>query len=182
MRRITVVLALALAACGGRSHRNKIEIPPAAPPEAWRGVVSVAVMPPDCWTSDIDLEFVAWYRGLINEMLRERGWSAVPCVAVNRGLNKLRFTMAGELGQLSPTATATHFGCDAMLYWSILNSSGTVELAFELVKGDGTRLWATGDAKLRLAFLAHPEGADGKSQQMALAIGEALRGLPRRTP
>ena len=145
MRRITVVLALALAACGGRSHRNKIEIPPAAPPEAWRGVVSVAVMPPDCWTSDIDLEFVAWYRGLINEMLRERGWSAVPCVAVNRGLNKLRFTMAGELGQLSPTATATHFGCDAMLYWSILNSSGTVELAFELVKGDGTRLWVSGE-------------------------------------
>ncbi len=182
--RTTLLLALAAAlltgcAVGSRKHRKKVEQGPQVDPAAWSGVATIAVLPPDCWTSDIDLEYMAWLRGVCNEMLRQRGWGAVPCAEVNRGMNKLKFGMAGELGQLSPEDTAKHFGCSAMLYWAIMQSKGSTEIAFELVKADGTKLWSSGDYKLRTKFNAYPEGGDGMSEQMALAIGEALRGFPR---
>jgi len=178
-----VLCASALAACGsaGRKHRKKVDEAPPVDPAAWNGVATVAVMPPDCWTIDIDLEFVVWYRGVINEILRQRGWGVVPCVQVNRTLNELRFGMAGELSQLSPEETATKFGCNAMLYWAILQSDSTIEIAFELIKADGTKLWSSGSYKFKTPFLAHPEGAaDSKSQSMAMALGEALKKFPVR--
>ncbi len=170
-----------LAACGsmGRKHRKKLDETPPVDPASWTGVATIAVMPPECQTIDIDLEYVVWYRGVLNELLRQRGWSVVPCVQVNKTLNGLHFGTAGELGQIPYPDTAARFGCDAMLYWDIKQSDSTIEIGFELMKGDGTRLWASGSYRLKVPFLAHPQGgADSKSQSMAMALGEALRTFP----
>lgn len=177
---LLVLLAAALASCASTSKRRKVDENTGPPPSEWN-IGRIAVMPPECWTEDFDLEYVAWYRALINEFVRARGWATVPVTEVNRQLNQLRFGAAGEIAQLSPAQAAERFGADALLYWCIPETKGDVRLAFELVRKDGTSLWTRPEARANFPFVAHPTGsADGMSTDMSMTIAEFLKDFPAR--
>ena len=182
--RICLVLAMALlAGCGGPHvgiHRRlKPEV--LAPAEAWAGVAKIAVMPPDNWTLDVGLEHVTWYRAVVHELLRERGWEVVPLVDVNRFMLKNRFTFTGELGAYQTSELAEAFDAHAVLYWTITDKAPRV--AFNLERADGTTLWTTGDIALSLSHVAPVGGRYGQEDKgIALTLGEVLRAFPARAP
>jgi hypothetical protein len=175
----TAALAVVLiAGCGGvkSSRRLKPEVMGAA--EAWTGVRRVAVLPADNWTFDLGLEYVTWYRAVIHELLREKGYDVVPLADVNRFFNRNKFTVAGEAGIYSPGSLCEAFRSDAVLYWAI--TDGAPRLMFSLEKADGTPLWSTGEIALGLSFVAPVSGRFvGNDRGVALALGEILRHLPR---
>ena len=178
MRALPAALLL-LAACGTpASSSRRLKPETVAAPELWKGVGRVTVMPPDNWTADVGPEYQAWYRALIAELLREKGYEPTPVVDVNRFMLKNKFTLAGEVRIYSVEELAKEFRSDALLFWDI---TGSGRLNMDLVKGDGRRLWGTGEVYLDLPYAARPSGSyDAGDQRFALALAEILRKLPRR--
>ena len=175
------LLALGLASCVGykSSRRMKPEIE--GPPEAWSGVRRIAVLPADNWTLDAGVEYITWYRALIHELLREKGYEVTPLVDVNRFFLKNKFSLAGEAGMYTSGELASALRADAVLYWAI--TAEAPRLAFSLEKADGTPLWSTGEVALGLTHVAQIGGRFNASDGgIALALGEILRALPRRAP
>ncbi|HKS16648.1 MAG TPA: GNA1162 family protein, partial [Planctomycetota bacterium] len=138
-------------------------------------------LPPDNWTMDVGVEYITWYRAVIHELLKEKGYDVAPLVEVNRFFRKNKFTVAGEVGVYSVAELARQFNVDAILYWAV--TSDSPRLMFSLEKADGTLLWCTGEVALVLSHVAHVEGRfnpyDGG---MALGLGEILRHMPGRRP
>lgn len=152
-----------------------------APPEAWEGVARVAVLPPDNWTTDIGIEYVAWYRAVLHELLRERGYEVVPLAEVNRFMSRNRFALAGEIRMYSAEELAKEFTADALLFWDVTGGGPTVNLF--LAKADGTPLWGTGEVHLSLPFNAYTRGSFNRAdERFVLALSEILRHLPPRRP
>lgn len=181
MKRAAVLLpALVLASCMTQVKRSRHFDPEmSAPPEAWQGVRTVTVFPPDNWTNDVGLDYIAWYRAVIHELLREKGYAVTPLAQVNRFMLKNRFVMAGELAQYGPAELAQEFGSDVLLFWDITGASGRVNI--NVVKGDGTPLWNTGEVDLRLKYRAiSRESFHMIDRQFALALGEVFRKFPPR--
>ena len=181
MRFAIALLILIAAGCGGHVgvHR-KLKPEFQAPPETWAGVARIAVMPPDNWTGDVGLEYITWYRAVIHELIRERGYDPVPLVEVNRFFLKNKFSVAGEAGIYSSTELAKHFGADAVLYWSITGDGP--RMMFQLEKADATPLWSSGDIALGLEYVAPVSGRFHEDdKQIVLALGEFLRALPARS-
>ncbi len=176
MRRFAAVLVLAAGCASGQSSR-RLRPEVVAPPEAWKGVARIAVLPPDNWTASIGPEYVVWYRAVIHELLREKGYEPVTLVEVNRFLLRNRFTLAGEVRIYSMAELAAELGADAVLFWDITGPGGRLNV--DLVKADGTRLWGTGEVRLDLPYNAVSPAPFGLSdRQFALALGEILRRIP----
>jgi hypothetical protein len=176
------ILALVLVVgCGGVKSSRRLRPEVQAPPEAWAGVRRVAVLPPDNWTLDVGFEYIAWYRAVIHELLREKGFAVTALADVNRFFLKNKFSQAGEANSYTPAELAQNLGADAILYWAI--TDGAPRMMFSLEKADGTPLWCTGEVALSLGYVAPVSGrfhqADGG---IALALGEILRHLPARAP
>lgn len=178
---IAAVLVLSVG-CGptvGSSRRLKPEVMGA--PGAWAGVRTVAVLPPDNWTLDAGLEYITWYRAVVHELLREKGYAPTTLAEVNRFFRKNKFSVAGEAGSYSTPELAKAFGVDAILYWTITDKAP--RMLFSLEKADGTPLWCTGDVALRLSHVAPVSGRFAEDDKgIALELGEILRQLPARTP
>jgi hypothetical protein len=176
---VTVALITGCQANVGVHRRLKPE--QVAPAEAWQGVARIAVMPPDNWTTDVGLEYITWYRAVVNELVREKGYEVAPLAEVNRFFRKNKFSVAGEAGIYSAADLAKQFGVDAILYWAI--TAAGPRMMFLLEKGDGTALWSTGDVGLALGYVAPVSGGfNSDDKVIALALGEILRVLPRRAP
>ncbi len=172
-----LILAVGCQAQVGVHRRLKPEV--VAPPEAWAGVGRIAVLPPDNWTADVGLEHITWYRAVINELVRERGYDVAPLAEVNRFYRRNKFTVAGESGIYSTAVLAKEFGVDAILYWSITAEAPRMMLLLE--KADGTPLWSTGDVGLALGYVAPVSGRfHPDDKEIALALGEILRAFPGR--
>ena len=181
MRPTLVLLMLLLAGCGGVKSSRRLRPEVQGTPEAWAGVRRIAVLPADNWTFDIGLEYVTWYRAVIHELLREKGYDVVPLSEINRFFVRNKFTVAGEAGVYSPANLCEAFRSDAVLYWAI--TDGAPRLMFSLEKSDGTPIWTTGEVALGLSFVAPVSGSfHGNDRGIALALGEVLRHLPRRAP
>jgi hypothetical protein len=141
----------------------------------------IAVLPPDNRTTDIGVEYITWYRAVIHELLREKGYDVAPLVEVNRFFRKNKFTVAGEVGIYKVPELCQTFGVDAILYWAF--TSDAPRVMFSLEKTDGTPLWCTGEVALGLTHVAPLGGRyNAYDGPMALALGEILRHLPRRSP
>lgn len=180
MRLLPAALLL-LAACGTpASSSRRLKPETVAAPEAWKGVGRLVVMPPDNWTADVGPEYQAWYRALLAELLREKGYEVAPVVDVNRFMLKNKFTLAGEVRLYSLEELAKEFRADALLFWDI---TGAGRLNLDLLKDDGQRLWGTGEVFLDLPYVARASTSyrDG-DHRFALALAEILRRFPRRTP
>lgn len=179
MPRLPVPLALLLlAGCmSGVASSRRLKPVTHAAPDAWQGVVRVAVLPPDNWTTEIGPEYVAWHRAVIAELLREKGYATTPLVEVNRFMLRNRFTLAGEVRIYPMADLAKELNADAVLFWDITATGGRLNV--DLVKADGTMLWGTGEVALDLAYnvpSAHGyRDADGTT---ALTLHEILRKLP----
>jgi hypothetical protein len=172
-----LVLVAGCGAPGATSRRLKPEVQ--APPEAWAGVASIAVLPPDNWTMDVGLEYITWYRAVAHEILREKGYRVTPLVDINRFFLKNGFNLAGEAGSYTTPELAKHFGVDAVLIWAI--TSKDPKLMFSLEKADGTPLWCTGEVLLSLKYVAVSGGGfNGRDAEIALALGEILRHMPSK--
>lgn len=172
---------LLIAGCSGVKSSRRLRPEVQGAPETWTGVRRVAVLPADNWTFDLGLEYVTWYRAVIHELLREKGYDVVPLADVNRFFVRNKFTVAGEAGIYSPAKLCEALHSDAVLYWAI--TDGAPRLMFSLEKADGTPLWATGEVALGLAFVAPVSGHFNQGDRgVALALGEILRHLPRRAP
>jgi len=170
-----------MAGCGGVKSSRRLKPEVQGPPEAWAGVRRVAVLPADNWTYDIGLEYVTWYRAVIHELLREKGYDVVPLAEVNRFFRRNKFTVAGEAGIYSPASLCSEFRSDAVLYWAI--TDGAPRMMFSLEKADGTPLWSTGEVALGLGYVAPVSGSFAAGDRgIALALGEILRHLPGRAP
>ncbi len=182
-RGIAVLLAAALAAgCqgsakGSRHMRPELE----APAEAWKGVGTIVVMPPDNWTSDLGLEYIGWYRAVINELVRERGYAAVPVAEVNRFMLSNKFALGGEVRLYGVDELARTFKADAVMYWNITAGGPVLEIFID--KADGTKLWSSGEVRLKLKFNAYPSGGyHGSDDEFAMVLGDIVRRLPGRQP
>jgi len=172
--------AAVAAGCGpaGKSTRN-LKPDAQAPAEAWRGVATVAVLPPNSWT-DHGLEYVAWYRAVIAESLRQKRYNVVPLVQVNRFMIDRKFHLSGELGMFETKELADAFRADALLSWQITNDGPVLEVVLQ--KADGTILWATGEVRLGTKFKWYTSGQyHGQDDEFALALTEILRRLPERS-
>lgn len=170
-----LVLLGACSLTSRSSHNLQPEI--MAPPEAWQGIRRVAVLPPDNWTVTIGPEYVAWYRAVIHELLREKGYAVTPLVDVNRFMLRNKFSLAGEVGIYPMPELAQELNADALLFWDITGEGYN----FNLVKADGTRLWGTGEVHLSLLYNAIPRAHYAPSDfQLSLALAEILLPLPRR--
>lgn len=180
MARLIVLAVLAAGCASGQSSRRlKPEV--LAPPEAWQGVARIAVFPPDNWTTSIGPEYVAWYRAVIAALLAEQGYQVTPLVEVNRFMLRNRFTLAGEVRIYNSDELARELESDALFFWDITGPNATLNV--DLVKADGTRLWGTGEVRLDLAYNALTRlDYRGGDRQVALALGEILKKLPRRSP
>ena len=181
MRTTAILLAMVLAGCGGPKSSRRLHPEVSAPPGAWAGVRRIAVMPPDNWTMDFGPEYIAWYRAVIHELLREKGYETVPLADVNRFFLKNKFTIAAEASSYPVGELAERLKADAVLYWTI--TANGPRLAFGLQKADGTALWSTGEVVADLGYVT-PIGPRYASDDggMALALGEILRHLPGRAP
>jgi len=186
MKHLPILVLLAAAGCGPIAKSSRHLKPDVqAPPEQWQGVARIAVLPPDNWTHDLGLEYITWYRALVHDLLRAKGYAVTPLVDVNHFLLKNKFTMAGEATMYPPDELGKHLGADAILYWDITQPGNTVRdgpcLNFNLIKADGTALWCTGEARLSLAYNAPTQGGfDNQDRELALAISEVLRRIPAR--
>lgn len=181
MRILVAALVLAVG-CGptvGSSRRIRPEA--LGEPEAWAGVARIAVLPPDNWTLDAGLEYITWYRAVVHELLRERGYDVAPLVEVNRFFRQNKFSVAGEAGSYTTAELAKRFAVDAILYWAITDKAPRMQ--FSLEKADGTPLWGTGEVALRLSHVAPVSGHYALDDRgIALELGEVLRQLPARRP
>ena len=175
MRSAVCLSLLLLAACGTARSSRRAKPETVAPPEAWAGVGTVAVLPPDNWTASIGPEYVAWNRAVIAALLREKGYAVTPLAEVNRFLLKNRFTQAGEVRLYSMPDLGKALAADAVLFWDITGDG----LNVDLVKADGTRLWGSGEVYLDLPYNAPVSGS--VDDRMALALHEILRKLPPRS-
>jgi hypothetical protein len=147
-----------------------------AAPEVWKGVGRLTVMPPDNWTADVGPEYQAWYRAVIAELLREKGYAVTPVVDVNRFMLKNKFTLAGEVRIYGIEELAKEFQADALIFWDI---TGAGKLNMDLVKADGQRLWGTGEVYLDLPYVTRPAGHyRGGDHGFSLALAEILRRFP----
>ncbi len=172
--------ALALAACGHQTNTTR-ELGQAtiAPPEAWKGVGRIAVLPPDNWTHDIGLEYITWYRAVFNDSLRERGYRVTPVVEINRFMLKNRFNLTGEARAYAPADLCREFGSDAVMNWNITGDGPMIEMI--LTKADGTILWSSGEIALALQYNAHPNlSYAGEDHQFAVALYEVVLKMPMR--
>ena len=180
LRSTALLLAVTLTAgCGGPKSSRRLHPEVNAPAEAWAGVGRIAVLPPDNWTMDFGPEYIAWYRAVIHELLREKGFDVVPLVDVNRFFRQNKFTIAAEATSYPIGELAARLKADAILFWTI--TSEGPHLAFALQKADGTALWCTGEVRLDLGYVT-PIGTRYAADDggMALALGEILRHLPGR--
>lgn len=188
MRTWALVLFCASVGCDSTPRVGGHKQPPpalAAAPEAWQGVSTLAVMPPDNWTTDIDLQYTNWFRAVIMACLHPRGWNLVSLPVVHRAMTGWKFTMVGELGMFKPSELCQKFGCDALVYWDILETgSSSAKLCFSCVKADGTVLWATGPRLLSPEYniVEGREKLTDVYTTFSVAIGECLRDFPTRTP
>jgi hypothetical protein len=182
MRSLLALAAVTLiVGCMGVKSSRRLRPEVLAPPAAWSGVARIAVLPPDNWTLDAGLEYITWYRAVIHELLRERGYEVAPLADVNRFFRQNKFAVAGEVGQYTQGELAKRFGVDAILYWAITEKSP--RLMFSLEKADGTVLWGTGEVALRLSHVAPVSGHYAQDDRgIALELGEVLRQLPARVP
>ena len=181
MKTLAVVLAILAAGCGASRSSRRLKPEIEAPPEAWQGVHRIAVLPPDNWTTTVGAEYVAWHRAVIAELLRERGYEVVPLVEVNRFMLRNRFTLAGEVRLYSMEELARELRADAVFFWDITGGAGNLNI--DLVKGDGARLWGTGEVHLDLKYNSvSAERVGSSDREWALMFGEVLRKLPGRSP
>lgn len=178
MRFLTGLLVL-LSACGTpASSSRRLRPETTAPPEQWKGVGRLAVLPPDNWTASVGPEYQAWYRAVMAELLREKGYAVTPLLDVNRFMLKNKFTLAGEVRLYSAEELCKEFQADALLFWDI---TGAGRLNMDLVKADGSRLWGTGEVYLDLPYVAPTSRAyDREDQRFALILAEILRKFPPR--
>jgi hypothetical protein len=177
VKALPALLLLVLAACGTpASSSRRLKPETLAPAEAWKGVGRLAVLPPDNWTAHVGPEYQAWYRAVMAELLREKGYAVTPVVDVNRFMLKNKFTLAGEIRLYSVQELREEFRADALLFWDI---TGDGRINMDLVKGDGQRLWSTGEIYLDLPYVARPAGSySDADHRFALALAEILRKLP----
>lgn len=156
----------------------------AAAPEAWAGVATLAVVPPDSWTTDLDLPYFNWFRAVIMAYLNEKGWAGVPLPVIHRSMTGWKFTLAGELGMFTPKELCEKWGCEAIVYWDIFEEGGEeVELAFSCVKVDGTILWASGARRFDPLYnVVSGTSLKHQHRKYSMAIGECLRDFPVKTP
>ncbi|HZL73717.1 MAG TPA: GNA1162 family protein [Planctomycetota bacterium] len=181
MRFAIAILVLAVGCQANVGVHRKLKPEQVAAADAWKGVARIAVMPPDNWTTDVGLEYITWYRAVVNELVREKGYEVASLAEVNRFFRKNKFSVAGEAGIYSAADLTKQFGVDAILYWAI--TAGGPRMMFLLEKGDGTALWSTGDVGLALGYVAPVRGGfNSDDKEIALALGEILRALPPRTP
>ncbi|HZN62699.1 MAG TPA: hypothetical protein VFC90_09885, partial [Planctomycetota bacterium] len=96
--RVLLAALILLTGCTGVKSSRRLKPEVQGPPEAWAGVARIAVLPPDNWTTDIGVEYITWYRAVIHELLREKGYDVAPLVDVNRFFRQNKFTVAGEVG------------------------------------------------------------------------------------
>ena len=156
--------------------------PPAVvkPPEDWKGVGTLAVCPPDNWTTDLDLQYTNWFRAVIMTYLNRRGYDTVPQVVVNRSMTKWKFSLAGELGMFKPSELCKEWNCDGLIFWDILRDG---ELSFSCLRADGTMLWASGPRKLvPLYNIVGDTPLTGQHRTFSVTICECLRDFPARMP
>lgn len=181
MRSMLALAAITLVVgCTGVKSSRRLRPEVLGAPEAWQGVSRIAVLPPDNWTLDAGLEYVTWYRAVIHELLREKGYELAPLAQVNRFFLENRFSVAAEAGAYSTPELAKRFGVDAVLLWGITDKAP--RLMFSLEKADGTPLWSTGEVALGLTHVAPVSGRFHDSDRgIALALGEILRHLPARS-
>lgn len=175
MRVLLLLSLLLVAACGTARSSRRAKPETLAPPEAWAGVATIAVLPPDNWTASIGPEYVAWNRAVIAALLREKGYGTTALVEVNRFLLRNRFTQAGEVRLYSMAELGKELSADAVLFWDITGEG----LNVDLVKADGTRLWGSGEVYLDLPYNAPVQA--GVDERTALALHEILRRLPPRS-
>jgi hypothetical protein len=141
----------------------------------------IAVLPPDNWTLDVGFEYIAWYRAVVHELLREKGYAVTPLAQVNRFFLRNKFSMAGEANSYTVAELSRSLDADAILYWAI--TSNGPNLMFALERADGTALWGTGEVALGLSHVAPVSGRYNHSDGgVALVLGEILRHLPARVP
>ena len=177
----SILVLILVVGCSGVKSSRRLKPEVQAPPEAWAGVRRIAVLPPDNWTLDVGFEYIAWYRAVIHELLREKGFDVAPLADVNRFFLKNKFSQAGEANSYSPAELAKAFGSDAILYWAITDAAP--RMMFSLEKADGTPLWSTGEVALGLGYVAPVSGRFNSTDGgFALALGEILRHMPPRTP
>lgn len=177
-----VLLPLLLAACGTSGAKSSRRMKPEtlAAPEAWKGVARLTVMPADNWTADIGPEYQAWYRAVMGELLREKGYAVTPVVDVNRFMLRNKFTLAGEIRIYGVEDLAKEFQADALLFWDI---TGDGRLNMDLLKADGQRLWGTGEVFLDLPYATRPAAAyRGGDHHYALVLAEILKRFPVKVP
>ena len=166
-----------LAGCTGAASTRRLRPELDAPAEQWVGVKRVAVFPPDNWTTDIGVEYVTWYRAVIHELLREKGYVVTPLVKVNRFMLENHFTLAGEVRIYSPEELAEELDADGLFFWDVTEFGAQVNVDF--VKADGTRLWSTGEVRLGLAYNAHPRQRVHRTDfRFSLVLSEILRRFP----
>jgi len=179
--RVLLAALILLTGCTGVKSSRRLKPEVQGPPEAWAGVARIAVLPPDNWTTDIGVEYITWYRAVIHELLREKGYDVAPLVDVNRFFRQNKFTVAGEVGIYNVSELAKRFNVDAILYWAV--TSDAPRMMFSLEKADGTLLWCTGEVALGLSHVAPVGGRfNAYDGGMALALGEILRHMPGRRP
>ncbi|MBI2931639.1 MAG: hypothetical protein HYY16_08305 [Planctomycetes bacterium] len=114
--------ACSIAACGAPDARpsSRCEPEQISPAEAWRDVKTIAVFPPDNWTYEIGPEYVTWYRAVLHELLRRKGYDVAPLAKINRFMTRNRFVMAGEARTYSTEELAHEFNADALFFWDIV--------------------------------------------------------------
>jgi len=181
-------LAVLAVGCGAGTPRVGGQRQPkpavAAVPEAWKGVATVAVLPPDNWTTDLDLPYTNWFRAVIMAYLNGKGWATVSLPILHRSMTGWKFTFAGELGMFTAKELCEKWGCDALVFWDIMEEGGEqVELAFSCIKADGTVLWASGARRFDPEYnvVGHFSHTD-QHRKYGMAIGECLRDFPVRVP
>lgn len=176
-----LAIAILLAGCTGMKSSRRLKPEVIGPLEAWSGVNRIAVLPPDNWTLDVGFEYIAWYRAVIHELLREKGYAVTPLAEVNRFFLKNKFMQAGEANSYTPAELAQSLGADAILYWAITDAAP--RMMFSLEKADGTPLWCTGEVALGLSHVAPVSGRFHQTDGgFALALGEILHHMPTRGP
>lgn len=178
---LALVVASAGCAPGVKSSRH-LRPDALAPAEQWRGVGRLVVLPPDNWTPDVGYEYITWYRAVVHDLLREKGYEVRPLAEVNRFMRDNKFNVPGEATMYTPAELCRRLSADAVLYWDITGVGESPKLNLSLLKADGTVLWATGETALVLTYNAVAKGGYAPSDhRLALALGEILRRIPNRS-
>jgi hypothetical protein len=177
---VLLVLPVVGGCFGGPSvKRSRLAPAEVAPPEMWKGVRCIAVLPPDNWTTDTKMEYKTWYRAAIMTLLKERGWRCSSIPRINRALNKWGFNLAGEVSQFTGEELCTEFGCDAIMSWAIVKASGNnVVLNISVHNREGKVLWATGERRLRIPYNVVDSHLRAQDRWISMALAQALRDFP----